>query len=241
MLELIGWAGSLLVIVSLMQARVLRFRVLNLVGAFLATVYNTAIGVWPFAAMNAVISVIDVYWLWRLTRERHDDQVYAVVEVAPDDAYLQHILRVHHDDIASFQPGFTGAGLVPGASAAGASGPAGAATGAAGAPDPGAAAAAAGGDGRASFLVVRGDETVGVVVVRGVGDGVGRVELDWVSPRFRDFTPGEFVYRRSGVFAAHGFRTLVVEPAPKSTEYLQKVGFRPRDGVWERPVEDVAA
>jgi hypothetical protein len=216
MLELIGWAGSLLVIVSLMQARVLRFRVLNLIGAFLATVYNTAIGIWPFAAMNGVITVIDIYWLWRLTRERHDDQVYAVVEVAPDDAYLQHILRVHRDDIVSFQPGFRPADLAPGA-------------------------AAAAGDGRASFLVVRGDETVGVVVVNGVGDGVGRVELDWVSPRFRDFTPGEFVYRRSGVFAAHGFRTLVVEPGPKSTEYLQKVGFRPRDGVWERQVEDVAA
>ncbi|GIG23440.1 hypothetical protein Cch01nite_41640 [Cellulomonas chitinilytica] len=220
MLELIGWAGSLLVIVSLMQARVLRFRVLNLVGAFLATVYNTAIGVWPFAAMNAVISVIDIYWLWRLTRERHDDQVYAVVEVAPDDAYLQHILKVHRDDIAQFQPGF--ALDAPAA-------------------EPSAPEVAGSADGRASFLVVRGDETVGVVVVRGVGDGVGRVELDWVSPRFRDFTPGEFVYRRSGVFAAHGFRSLVVEPAPKSTEYLQKVGFRPRDGVWERQVEDVAA
>ncbi|MBO9553423.1 hypothetical protein [Cellulomonas sp.] len=240
MLELIGWAGSLLVIVSLMQARVLRFRVLNLIGAFLATVYNTAVGIWPFAAMNAVISVIDVYWLWRLTRERHDDQVYAVVEVAPDDAYLQHILRVHRDDIASFQPGFTGADVsTPGVSAAGASGPVGAGTGAAAAA--GDTVAAAAGDGRASFLVVRGDETVGVVVVRGVGEGVGRVELDWVSPRFRDFTPGEFVYRRSGVFAAHGFRTLVVQPGPKSTEYLQRVGFQPRDGVWERQVEDVAA
>jgi hypothetical protein len=212
MLELIGWAGSLLVIVSLMQARVLRFRVLNLVGAFLATVYNTAIGVWPFAAMNAVISVIDVYWLWRLSRERHDDQVYAVVEVSPDDGYLRHIVRVHADDIEQFRPGFTlDDDPVPGAG------------------------------GRASFLVVRGDETVGVVVVRGVGDGVGRVELDWVTPRFRDFTPGEFVYRRSGVFASHGFRSLVVEPGPKSTEYLERVGFRPRDGVWERRVDDVAA
>ena len=73
-----------------------------------------------------------------------------------------------------------------------------------------------------------------------VGDGVGRVELDWVTPRFRDFTPGEFVYRRSGVFAAHGFRSLVVEPGPKSTEYLERVGFRSHDGVWQRPV-DVAA
>ena len=210
MLEVIGWAGSILIIVSLTQARVLRFRVLNLVGALLATAYNATIGVWPFAAMNAVISVIDIYWLWRLTRERHDDDVYAVVEVSSDDAYLRHILSVHSDDITQFQPAFElEAPTTPE-------------------------------DERASFLVVRGDETVGVVVVRGVGDGVGRVELDWVTPRFRDFTPGEFVYRRSGVFAAHGFRSLVVEPGPKSTEYLERVGFRSQDGVWQRPV-DVAA
>jgi len=196
MLEVIGWAGSILIIVSLTQARVLRFRVLNLVGALLATGYNAVIGVWPFAAMNAVISVIDLYWLWRLTRERHDDDVYAVVEVSSDDAYLRHILRVHSDDITQFQPAFE------------------------------LEAPSASESERASFLVVRGDETVGVVVVRGVGDGVGRVELDWVTPRFRDFTPGEFVYRRSGVFASHGFRSLVVEPGPKSTEYLERVGFR---------------
>jgi len=210
MLEVIGWAGSILIIVSLTQARVLRFRVLNLVGALLATGYNAVIGVWPFAAMNAVISVIDLYWLWRLTRERHDDDVYAVVEVSSDDAYLRHILRVHSDDITQFQPAFE------------------------------LEAPAASESERASFLVVRGDETVGVVVVRGVGDGVGRVELDWVTPRFRDFTPGEFVYRRSGVFASHGFRSLVVEPGPKSTEYLERVGFRSTDGVWQRQV-DVAA
>ena len=38
----------------------------------------------------------------------------------------------------------------------------------------------------------------GVVLVRDAGAGVAQVELDYVTPRFRDFTPGEFVYRRSG-------------------------------------------
>lgn len=40
-LEIVGWAGSGLVVLSLTQARVLRFRVLNLVGSVLATGYNT--------------------------------------------------------------------------------------------------------------------------------------------------------------------------------------------------------
>ncbi|WP_263732031.1 hypothetical protein [Cellulomonas sp. SG140] len=204
--QVIGWVGSGLVVLSLMQARVLRFRWMNLAGAVVATVYNAVFAIWPFAAMNGAIAVIDVYWLWRLLRERHDSAVYEVVEVAPDDAYLQHVLGVHAADIAQFR-----------------------------APAPASVPASAEPtDGRVAFLVVRGDETVGVVLVRRLDEGVGYVELDWVTPRFRDFTPGEFVYRRSGVFAEHGFRRLVA-PAGES-DYLTRVGFRREADGWVREV-----
>ncbi len=200
--EIVGWAGSLLVVLSLSQARVLRFRWMNLAGAVIATVYNAVFAIWPFAAMNLAIALIDVYWLWRLLRERHDAAVYQVVEVAPDDAYLRHVLANHATDIAQFR-----------------------------APVP-----AADADGRFAFLVARGDETVGVVLVQDIGDGVGHVELDWVTPRFRDFTPGEFVYRGSGVFAEHGFRRLVTAARPGQEEYLTRVGFAPDGAAWARAV-----
>ena len=45
LLEILGWTGSALVILSLAQARVLRFRVLNLAGALLATLYNGVLGI----------------------------------------------------------------------------------------------------------------------------------------------------------------------------------------------------
>ena len=197
--EVFGWVGSLLVVASLMQARVLRFRWLNLVGATIATVYNAAFEIWPFAVMNGVIAVIDVYWLWRLLRERHDERAYEVVDVGDDDAYLRHFLRVHADDLARFHPSFE----------ADATGP------------------------RTGLLVVRGDETVGVVVVADAGEGLGRVELDYVTPRFRDFTPGEFVYRRSGALEAHGFERLETDSvAGESTDYLERVGFRRAGERW---------
>ncbi len=196
-LEVFGWIGSVLVVVSLMQARVLRFRWMNLAGAAIATAYNVAVGIWPFAAMNAAITLIDVYWLARLLRERHDEAAYEVVEVAPDDAYLARVLAVHAADIAKFEP------AVP-------------------VRDGG-----AGDRTSAAFLVVRGDETVGVVQVRDEGAGTGRVLMDYVTPRFRDFTPGEFVYRRSGVFRDRGFERLVVEPVPANRDYFSRVGFVP--------------
>ncbi|OZB88354.1 MAG: hypothetical protein B7X41_08585 [Microbacterium sp. 14-71-5] len=217
--QVIGWVGSGLVVLSLMQARVLRFRWMNLAGAVVATVYNAVFAIWPFAAMNGAIAVIDVYWLWRLLRERHDSAVYEVVEVAPDDAYLQHVLGVHAADIAQFR--------APAPVPAGQGGTGGGTVVAPGTPVRGA-------DGRVALLVVRGDETVGVVLVRRLDEGVGYVELDWVTPRFRDFTPGEFVYRRSGVFAEHGFRQLVAPTG--EADYLTRVGFRREGDGWVREV-----
>ncbi len=214
-LDIFGWVSSGLIIVSLMQARVLRFRVLNLTGAALATVVNALLGVWPFAAMNLVITVIDVYWIFRLTRERHDEDVYDVVEVGRQDAYLRHVLRIHAEDLAATHPEFQVAQ----------------------ARDAGTDEVAD----RSAFLVLRGDETVGMVLVRDAGHGVGEVELDYVTGRFRDFTPGEFVYRRSGVFAERGFTRLVAADVPGSRSYYSRVGFHKVDGRWERAVEPAAA
>ena len=82
-LEVIGWVGSAVLVWSLAQARVVRFRALNLAASVVLTGYNFALGVWPMVGMNLVISVLDVYHLVRLLRSRDDDAVYEVVEVRP--------------------------------------------------------------------------------------------------------------------------------------------------------------
>mgnify|MGYP003466159381 FL=1 len=209
-LELVGWIGSGLIVFSLMQARVLRFRWINFVGSLVATGYNTWIGIWPFAAMNAVIAAINIYWLIRLYREAKDAAVFEVVEVRPDDAYLGHVLRVHEADIAVFHPELTERR----------------------AQDAGAAPA------QSAFVVARGDETVGVVLLRQEAEGVATVDLDWVTPRFRDFAVGDFVYRSSTLFADRGITHVVwPNPAKGTLEYLRRVGFAPAgDGAWSRAV-----
>lgn len=202
-LEAIGWIGSLLVVWSLMVARVLRFRWMNLAGAAIATVYNAIIGVWPFAFMNLAITIIDIYWLWRLYREARNTGTYHVLPVQSGDAYVQEVMRIHADDIAKHAPDFT-----PTTD-----------------------------DARVTFLITRGDEAVGIVAVRDLGDGVGRVELDWVKERFRDFSPGEFVYRESQVLADTGFEHLEVIPHEGTdTAYLTRVGYTSAGDHWVRDV-----
>jgi hypothetical protein len=203
-LEAIGWVGSILIVWSLMQARVLRFRWMNFIGAFIATIYNGVIGIWPFAFMNAAITIIDAYWLMRLYREKHDDQVYSVIPMNPEDAYLQHLLEVHIEDITKHQPDF--------------------------APHVSDAAHK-----RSTFLVTRGDEAVGVVAISDQGGGTGLVELDWVKERFRDFAPGEFVYRSSSALPDAGFSRLEIESHEAlDREYFRKMGFRTDHTRWVR-------
>ncbi len=191
-LDVLGWAGSALLIYSLLQARVLRFRLLNLVACIILVIFNALLGIWPMVAMNVVLAGINVWFIRKLAAERHSDVAFTVLEVDPLDEYLRHTLRVHTEDIERFQPGFVWDGAAPG---------------------------------RTAYLVQRADETVGVVLVRDAGDGVAQVELDYVTPRFRDFSPGEFVLRRSGLFRDRGFRK-VVTPAGMVAPYYDQLGMR---------------
>ena len=191
-LSIIGWGGSALVVLSLLQTRILRLRMLNLVGCVILVGFNLAIGVWPMVGMNAVLGVINVVHLWRLLRHRHDQAEYEVLEVNGDDAYLGHVLASHQKDISRFNPGFTAY------------------------------------DSPYAFLVQHGDRTVGVVLAHDAGDGRAQIDLDYVLPKYRDFTPGEFVYRRSDVFTGHGFHQVLAPPRMRDSKpYLTKLGFHP--------------
>lgn len=189
-IDVLGWGGSALLVYSLLQARVLRFRTLNLVATVVLLVFNALIEVWPMVGMNAVLAAINVYFIARLVREAHDQDAFEVLPVGVGDAYLAHVLRQHADDIARFQPDWDGV-------------------------DPRDHA----------FVVQRGDETVGVVVVRADGD-VARVRLDYVTPRYRDFTPGEFVWRHSDALRDLGFRHVLTSPHMVGA-YYPRIGFRP--------------
>lgn len=192
-LDLIGWAGSALLVWSLLQARILRLRALNLLGCLVLIGYNAALAVWPMVGLNVVLTVINLWYLRAMLATRHDETTYQVVEVGTEDEFLAHTLRVHSADIGRFNPRFSW------------------------------------GDGandRSAFLVVRADEVVGVVLAHAEADDTAQVDLDYVTQRFRDFTPGEFVFRRSQLFTDRGYRR-VVSPPGMVAPYYSRLGFRP--------------
>ena len=184
-LEVLGWIGSALLIVSLLQTRVLRFRILNLAASLILVLFNALLAVWPMVGMNAAVCVINVFFIIRLLRDWRSETAYEVLEVSPHDAYLRHFLGVHEADIDRYQPGFAAASL---------------------------------GDDDLAFLVQNGDETVGVVLIRGE-DEVAQVLLDYVTPRYRDFSPGTFVWRQAGRLRDRGFQKVVTPPSMRAPYY----------------------
>jgi hypothetical protein len=203
-LNLIGWAGSILLVWSLLQSRILRLRVLNLAGCLVLIYFNGALGIWPMVGLNIVLAIINIVYLRGLISTRHDVNTYSVVEVDPGDGVLNHLLSVHRADIERFNPGF---GRKPGGLA---------------------------------FVVMRGDELTGVVLAHDAGGNTAQVDLDYVTQRFRDFSPGYFVYKQSGLFAKHGFRRILTPPGMLEP-YYHRLGFQPEGDRYALSTEPAAA
>lgn len=65
LVEALGWIGSVLLIASILQRRIVALRVLSLVSAVVLALYNGVYGAIPMVAMNVAIAVINVvYLIW---------------------------------------------------------------------------------------------------------------------------------------------------------------------------------
>lgn len=99
--ELFGYLGSLLVLVSFLMTSVFKLRVVNTVGSIIFAIYALIIHSYPTALMNICLVLINLRFLWKM---RSSSKSYDLVSVSPDDAYLQFLLKRHMDDIEAIFP-----------------------------------------------------------------------------------------------------------------------------------------
>ena len=62
-LEVFGYAGTVLVIVSMMMRSINKLRIINMCGSVISTIYSAAIGAWPIVLMNLCLFSINGYHL----------------------------------------------------------------------------------------------------------------------------------------------------------------------------------
>jgi hypothetical protein len=105
--DVLGWAGSALLVYSVLQTRILRLRLFNCVASAVLVVFNAAIAVWPMVALNVALTAINGFYIVALVRGRHDSSAFDVVDADPSEDYVRHLLRRFDGDIQRFNPGFS--------------------------------------------------------------------------------------------------------------------------------------
>ena len=103
-LELIGYTGSLLVIVSMLMTSVVKLRIINTIGSVIFCGYALAIHSYPTAAMQVCLIIINIINLYKLNNTKKE---YAAVGTKADDGFLTHFLFANSSDIKKFFPDFS--------------------------------------------------------------------------------------------------------------------------------------
>lgn len=210
-LELVGYLGSGLVIVSMLMTSVMRLRVINSIGSGIFTVYAILIHSYPTALMNLFLVGINVFYLIRL---RNRERSYDVLELKSSDEFLAYFMKYYRQDIRQFFPDFETRSareclsVSPGMDSA-----------------PGAEPAA---PGQPRAFIVLCEQSPAGILLGSLRDGILDVELDYTTPVYRDCSAGSYLYER---LPEYGIRRLVCDgAAPEHEAYLRRMGFAPEEG-----------
>jgi len=97
--EIIGYAGSVLVLVSLLMTSIVKLRVINAIGCIVFSTYAFVIHSIPTAIMNVALFVIDVVFLVKILSSKAN---LSYVQTSSDDPIVKHFCMQFSDDISLY-------------------------------------------------------------------------------------------------------------------------------------------
>lgn len=102
-IELIGYLGSILVLISMLMSSVIKLRLINTIGSVIFTFYAFAIQTYPTAILNVILIMVNIYNLVKLLKSTKQ---YDMVEIKPEDSFAGYFLEHYKNDIAVYFPEF---------------------------------------------------------------------------------------------------------------------------------------
>ncbi len=103
-LQIIGYTASVIIAASMTLNSIVKFRWINLIGAFIFTTYGILIEAFPVAFLNGFIVLTDIFYLVRIYTKK---ELFTTLEVRGSNKYLHEFLKFYDKDIQKFFPGFT--------------------------------------------------------------------------------------------------------------------------------------
>lgn len=101
-LDLLGYLGSVLILVSMLMTSVVRLRVINIIGSAIFAVYALLIRSYPTAFLNACLVGVNVYQLIRLKRTA--GKSYELQRLSAGDGFAEWFTSKYSDDIKRYFP-----------------------------------------------------------------------------------------------------------------------------------------
>lgn len=101
--EWIGYAGSVIIAISLMMSSIVKLRWLNLLGASIFSTYGFIIGAMPVAFLNLFITLINIVHLYGIYNQK---DFLKILHIRTENKYLDFFIDHYQNDIKTFFPGF---------------------------------------------------------------------------------------------------------------------------------------
>ena len=103
--ELIGYAGSLMVAVSLMMKNIRHLRNVNLIGSSTFALYGLLLKAYPVFLLNGFIAIVDIYYLYGMNKK--EDYFNLMPAQDENHPYLNKFLDYYKNDISKYFPDFS--------------------------------------------------------------------------------------------------------------------------------------
>ena len=102
-IEIVGYIGSALVIVSMLMTSVVKLRVINIIGSLIFAIYSQIIHSYPTVAMQyclIIINLVNLYKLYSMQKE------YSISKLDSKEKFVQTFLENNINDIKKYFPDF---------------------------------------------------------------------------------------------------------------------------------------
>lgn len=106
LIEIVGYAASVLIAISLMMSSIVKLRIINFFGASIFSTYGFIIGAYPVGILNGFITLVDIYYLSEIFFKK-ENEYFRVLEVKTNSEYLNYFLEYYKEDIKKFIPSFS--------------------------------------------------------------------------------------------------------------------------------------
>ena len=100
-LEIVGYIGSVFVVVSMLMTSVVKLRLINMIGSTISIIYAFIVKAYPLALMNFCLVVINSINLYKLLNNKRE---YNVISLSFEDGFIRYFLDTYSEDIKKFLP-----------------------------------------------------------------------------------------------------------------------------------------